>query len=98
MSGRRPNSSTINKLHGTKDAVNQDQPVVPEGAPDKPEGLPAVASAEWDFLVGELTDSGTISQVDRAVIEMAARYAGHYHEARVDVEKGGLTVATKQGV
>src|SRR5262245_36247178 len=73
------------------------QAIAPDGAPDKPESLCAVASAEWDLLVAELTELGTISQVDRAAIEMAARYAGHYHEAEADVRKNGLTVATKTG-
>jgi P27 family predicted phage terminase small subunit len=70
---------------------------VPEGAPEKPEGLSAVASAAWDALVGDLTELGIISEVDRAAIEMAARYTGHYAEAAADVKANGLTIPTKQG-
>jgi len=49
------------------------------------------------MLICELTDMGTISQVDRAAIEMAARYAGYFAEAAEDVQEHGLTVATKTG-
>jgi P27 family predicted phage terminase small subunit len=70
----------------------------PEGTlPDKPSGLSPVASAEWDMLIVELTEMGAISQVDRAAVEMAARYAGYFAEAAEDVQKHGLTVATKTG-
>jgi P27 family predicted phage terminase small subunit len=69
----------------------------PEGTPEKPESLSTVASLEWDMLVAELTELGVISQVDRAAIEMAARYAGYFAEAAEDVQQHGLTVATKTG-
>ena len=64
MAGRRP------KPKGA-------QASAPEGTPEKPTGLSPVASAEWDMLIGELTEMGALSQVDRAAIEMAARYAGY---------------------
>lgn len=73
------------------------QATAPEGTPEKPQGLSPVASQEWDMLICELTDMGTISQVDRAAIEMAARYAGYFAEAAEDVQEHGLTVATKTG-
>lgn len=69
-----------------------------EGAPDKPAGLSHAASAEWDFLVSELTELGTISSVDRAAVHMAALYAGYFAEAAEDVRAHGLTVVTKQGM
>jgi len=84
MTGRRP------KPQGA-------QATAPEGTPEKPQGLSAIASAEWDMLIAELTDMGSISQVDRAAIEMAARYAGYFAEAAEDVQKHGLTVPTKTG-
>ena len=84
MAGRRPKPSGP-------------QPIAPNGRPDKPIDLSAVASAEWDLLVSELTRLGTLSEVDRACIEMAARYAGHYQQAAADVAREGLTVQTKQG-
>jgi P27 family predicted phage terminase small subunit len=49
------------------------------------------------MLVAELTATGAISQVDRAAIEMAARYGGYFAEAAEDVQKHGLTVSTKTG-
>jgi P27 family predicted phage terminase small subunit len=98
MAGRRPNTALKNKLWGTKNPVNDNQPSAPEGAPEKPEGLSATASREWDLLVCELTELGIISECDRATIEMAARYAGHYHDADATVQAEGLTVATKQGM
>ncbi len=98
MGGRRPNTTQLNKLRGTKDPANENQPTAQEGLPDKPEGLSPTASSEWDQIVAELTDLGIISEADRAVIEMAARYAGHYHDADADVQKHGLTVVTKQGM
>lgn len=73
------------------------QATAPEGTPGKPAGLSPVAAAEWDMLVAELTEMGVISQVDRAAIEMAARYAGYFAEAAEDVQKHGLTVPTKTG-
>ena len=70
----------------------------PEGTiPDKPRGLPPAASAEWDKLIIELSGMGALSHVDRATIEMAARYAGYFAEAAEDVQKHGLTVSTKTG-
>lgn len=84
MAGRRP------KPQGA-------QATAPEGTPEKPQGLSPIASEEWDMLIAELTDTGAISQVDRAAIEMAARYAGYFAEAADDVEKHGLTVPTKTG-
>jgi P27 family predicted phage terminase small subunit len=72
--------------------------IAPEGTtPEKPNSLSPVASAEWDMLIAELTEMGAISQVDRAAIEMAARYAGYFAEAAEDVQKHGLTVPTKTG-
>jgi P27 family predicted phage terminase small subunit len=73
------------------------QPIAPGGQPQKPKDLSPEASVEWDLLVAELTDLGTISEVDRAGVEMAARYAGHYHQAAAEVARDGLTVETKQG-
>jgi len=73
------------------------QATAPEGTPEKPGGLSQVASLEWDMLIAELTDIGSISQVDRAAIEMASRYAGYFAEAAEDVQQHGLTVATKTG-
>ncbi|MGD0791811.1 MAG: phage terminase small subunit P27 family [Terriglobales bacterium] len=73
------------------------QVTAPGGCPDKPTGLSATASAEWDLLIAELSELGTISQVDRACIGMAARYAGYFAEAAEDVQKNGLTVPTKTG-
>jgi P27 family predicted phage terminase small subunit len=67
------------------------------GCPEKPSGLSEIASAEWEMLVAELTDLGVISEVDRAAIEMAARYAGYFAEAAEDVQRNGLTIATKTG-
>jgi len=49
------------------------------------------------LLVSELSELDTISEVDRAAIEMAARYAGYFAEAAEDVQKHGLTIATKTG-
>ena len=57
------------------------QAAAPSGEPNKPEGLSAIASQEWDALVEELQQLGTLSTVDRATIEMAARYAGYFAEA-----------------
>lgn len=76
---------------------NGAQATAPEGTPEKPEGLSPVASSEWNHIVCELTDMGALSHVDRAAIEMAARYAGYFHEAAEDVEENGLTVPTKTG-
>lgn len=73
------------------------QATAPGGCPDKPSGLSEIASREWDWLVCELSELGTISQVDRAVIHMASLYAGYFHEAADDVQKHGLTIATKTG-
>ena len=73
------------------------QPIAPNGSPQKPAGLSAEASIEWDLLVAELSRLGIISEVDRACVEMASRYAGHDHQAAADVAKDGLTVETKQG-
>ena len=73
------------------------QPIAPIGRPKKPASLSTDASIEWDLLVSELSRLGTLSDVDRACVEMAARYAGHYHQAAADVARDGLTVETKQG-
>lgn len=73
------------------------QPIAPDGCPVKPKDLSQAASVEWDLLVEELSKLNTLSVVDRACIEMAARYAGHYHQAAADVARSGLTVETKQG-
>jgi P27 family predicted phage terminase small subunit len=73
------------------------QAAAPSGEPNKPEGLSAIASQEWDALVEELQQLGTLSTVDRATIEMAARYAGYFAEAAEDVRENGLTLETKTG-
>lgn len=84
-------------MAGRRPKPNGPQATAPEGTPEKPKGLSPVASLEWDMLVGELTEMGVLSQVDRAAIEMAARYAGYFHDAAEDVEENGLTVPTKTG-
>lgn len=73
------------------------QATAPGGCPEKPDGLSPAASGEWDQIVAELSELGTISQVDRAVITMAAVYKGYFVEAADDVQAHGLTVATKTG-
>ncbi len=98
MGGRRPNTTQLNKLRGTENPVNENQPTAQEGLPDKPEGLSPTASNEWDLIVAELTDLGIISGADRAAIHMAALYAGYFAEAAEDVRANGLTVVTKQGM
>jgi P27 family predicted phage terminase small subunit len=95
MAGRYKKAKTTNG-HGTE--IDAPEVLAPQGSPEKPQGLSDIASAEWDSLVAELTELGTISNVDRAAIEMAARYAGHYHEGNADVLKHGLLVTTKSGI
>src|ERR1041385_7022999 len=95
MAGRYKKAKTTNEFGREVDAPDA---IATQGTPGKPEGVSDLASAEWDSLVAELTELGTISSVDRAAIEMAARYAGHYHEANADVLKHGLLVTTKTGL
>ena len=73
------------------------QASAPPGTPEKPSGLSPAASAEWEMLVAELTELGTLSIVDRAAIEMAARYGALFYDADAKVEKDGIVVSSKSG-
>lgn len=73
-------------LHGTFRADRHADLVTPEppvGAPPKPTGLNGAAKAEWDRMVGRLTQNGTLAIVDDAAL---------YQYARLFAETEGIDV------
>lgn len=73
------------------------QASAPPGCPEQPSGLSDAAAEEWGMLIAELTELGTLSTVDRAAIEMAARYGALFYAADAQVERDGIVVASKSG-
>lgn len=71
MTGRKPQPSALRVLRGNpgKRALNADEPKYEATTLECPSGLPAAAGAEWQRVMGQLTASGQVTNVDRGVLE-----------------------------
>ena len=68
--GVKPGPNSLKILNGVHDKrrINFEEPDVAAGAPDMPPGMCEVAIAEWDRVVEILTESGTITTLDRSAL------------------------------
>ena len=68
--GGKPGPNSLKILNGVhdKNRINFEEPDVPAGAPDIPPGMGEVATAEWNRVVKILTESGTITTLDRSAL------------------------------
>ena len=97
--GRPPKPTAVKKLAGTlrKHRVNRSEWQPPAGAPPMPEGLDAVARAEWKIAVELLVPAGILTLADGRVLESYCRSVSRARAAEVVVEAEGLTVETQNG-
>lgn len=69
------------------------------GAPVKSAGLSALASAEWDRLLGELTEAGIqVTKAHRALLTLAATIAADIRDGWTAVERDGSYIEGKAGL
>ena len=90
--GRPPKPTRLKLVEGNrgKRPISHNEPMPKLGAPEKPDSLSSVASAEWDHIVPELDRIGLLSLVDRAALVM-------YCEA-VSIHDAALTVLNKSEI
>jgi P27 family predicted phage terminase small subunit len=97
--GRPHKPTALKKLAGTlrKDRTNRQEWIPPAGAPTMPEGLDAVARAEWRKAVELLLPAGLLTLADGRILESYCRAVSRARAAAAVVETEGLTVETQQG-
>ena len=70
MKGRKPKPTIVRQLEGNpgKRAINDREPVPPDGIPDCPEHLDDEARAEWFRTSKVLKEMGLLSKADRSAL------------------------------
>jgi P27 family predicted phage terminase small subunit len=97
--GRPPKPTELKRLKGTlrKHRVNRAEWHPPAGAPPMPEGLDAVAQAEWRSAVELLVPAGILTQADGRILESYCRSVSRARAAEAVVELEGMTNETQNG-
>ena len=79
-----------------KRPLNEREPVVPQGVPERPEWLDAEAQAEWDRVTVELQEMGLLSRTDRAALTAYCTAWSRWVEAEAQVKKYGTVVKSPE--
>lgn len=96
--GPSPKPTKLKLLQGNpgRRPLNQHEPEVPPCVPAKPEGMDEIASAEWDYLTGELAALGIIGRIDKRMLKCCCLAASRLERAEAELVQG-LTYATDSG-
>lgn len=90
---------TPSKPNDSKAPTSKPRPELTAGQPVKPPGLSALASIEWDRLIGELSEAGILITVaHRAPLTLASTIAADIKEAWAAVQKDGEYIQAKAGL
>ncbi len=94
MRGRKPKPTLMKELDGNpgKRAVNDREPVPPDGVPDCPEHLDEEARAEWFRTAAALKEMGLLSQADRSALAAYCVAYSRWVAAEAQVKKFGTIV------
>jgi P27 family predicted phage terminase small subunit len=99
MRGRRPQPTAIRRANGNpgKRGYNEAEPQPPEGLPDCPPHLSAVARAEWDRVAATLHRMGVLTTVDRAALAAYCQSYGRWVEAEDQMKRTPAMLKTPSG-
>lgn len=99
MSGPRPKPTAWRRSEGNrgKRAWNHAEPMPPDGIPDCPTHLNAVAREEWDRLVGVLHQMGVVTLADRAALAAYCQCYGRWVEAEEKLQSTPMLLKTASG-
>lgn len=86
--GPPPKPSALKHLEGTyrPDRAAPNEVIAPPGAPEKPDGMPAEASARWDALVDVLLQRRTLAEEDAGILEAHCRAYGMWRQYLTEAE------------
>jgi len=92
--GPKPKPTAYHKLAGNpgKRAYNEAEPDYGRTAPTCPRHLGKEAKAEWKRLAKMLSEAGTLTRADRAVMAGYCEAWGLYVKASADVQKYGAVL------
>jgi P27 family predicted phage terminase small subunit len=98
--GRKPTPTKLKNLRGNpgKRAVNEDEPIVPEGIPDPPEGLSEKARKQWQRIAPVLGKMGVLHVTDFIALGLLCDALADWFEAAQHLEKEGMTIKNKDDV
>lgn len=96
MPGRRPVPTALKELRGNPGhrPLNALEPQPERTRPEKPKGMGAAASREWDFMVEALERMGLLSNVDGKALAAYCDAYGMWEQARKEINKYGLVIKT----
>jgi P27 family predicted phage terminase small subunit len=99
MRGRKPLPTAVKRSNGNpgKRGYNHAEPRPPEGLPDCPPHLSAVAQAEWDRIAETLYDMGVLTTVDRAALAAYCQAYGRWVEAEEKLKETPVMLKTPSG-
>jgi P27 family predicted phage terminase small subunit len=97
--GPKPKPSHIKLMEGTyrKDRVPKNEPRPKARAPSCPAWLSAEGKAEWKRQVGELSELGLLSTLDRGALTVVCEAWSDFMEASKLVDKHGRISVTDNG-
>ena len=94
MAGRRPLPTAIKKLTGNAGhrPLNDAEPEVPAGCPERPKGLNWVARREWNNITRDLAAAGLLTRVDgKALMGYCDAYSD-WQAAQAMCVKHGISI------
>ena len=96
--GRKPKPTALKLLEGTRaDRVNDREPAMPTGLPERPDYLAGPARAEWDRMIELLRSSGVLSRADGAALALYCQTYGRWREAEDNLALHGCVVEAVAG-
>ena len=103
MAGRKAKSSAVAERDGTykKDPQrrNLNEPKPKRGIPPKPMTveLCPIASAQWDWICGQLDSMGVLTVSDLLVVEALAVAYGNFRQSWEQMREEGMTIQGVRG-
>ena len=99
MRGRKPQPTATRRRNGNpgKRGFNHHEPVPPEGLPDCPAHLSAVARDEWERIAAALYDMGVLTMVDRAALAAYCQAYARWVEAEEKLKETPVMLKTPSG-
>ena len=97
--GRVPKPTALRRAAGNpgKRGYNAAEPVPPDGLPDCPAHLGAVAQEEWHRLARTLHDMGVLTVVDRAALAAYCQCWARWVEAEEKLKDSPVLLKTPSG-
>jgi P27 family predicted phage terminase small subunit len=94
VAGRRPKPTALKVLEGNPGhrPLNDAEPLVPKGCPERPKGLSFVARREWNRITADLAEAGLLARTDgKALMGYCDAYSD-WQEANRMCQKHGISI------